>query len=182
MALKATIFKVALQVSDMDRQLYNNFPLTIARHPSETDERMMARLVAFAFHADEALTFTKGLSSSDEPDLWKKHLHGDIQSWIEVGLPSEDRLRKACNRSAEVWVYAYGTDSNMNLWWSKIEDKLARFENLKVLSLPEDVTKQFPDFVNSAMALQCSIDDGALWLSDASNNIQIEPLLLNGSA
>lgn len=173
MALKATIFKATLHISDVDRQLYESFPLIIARHPSETDIRMMVRLVAFAFNASDKLIFTKGLSTDDEPDLWQKNLSGEIESWIELGLPSEDRLRKACNRSHQVWVYAYGTERNMTQWWSKISNKLARFENLRIYFLPEAVTQMLPSFVKSSMNLQCTIQDGELWLSDETNSLQI---------
>src|SRR3954469_10403061 len=108
MALKATIYKAELQLSDIDRGLYGDYALTIARHPSETDERMMIRLLAFALHADEALLFGKGLSADDEPDLWQKDLTGSIAAWIDVGQPDDRRIRRACGRAAQVYVYAYG--------------------------------------------------------------------------
>ena len=179
MALKATIFKVALNVSDMDRHVYESFSLTVARHPSETDERMMTRIVAFALNANNDLGFTKGLSADDEPEIWQKSLSGEIENWIEIGLPGEERLRKACNRSRNVLVYAYGTDRNMTLWWNKIANKLSRFDNLKVLGIAEDVTQVFADFVKPAMSLQCMIEDGELWLSDENNNIQIIPKIIS---
>ncbi len=179
MALKATIFKATINVSDMDRQLYQSYPLTIARHPSETDARMMSRLIAFAFNAADNLTFTKGLSTDDEPELWQKTLSDEIECWIEVGLPSEDRLRKACNSSRNVRVYAYGTERNMILWWGKIADKLSRFDNLQVWSLPEEILGVLPDFVKPSMNLQCMIEDGELWLSDENNNIQVIPKLVS---
>ena len=108
MAIKATIFKTELQVSDMDRGYYRDHTLTLARHPSETDERMMVRLLAFALHADEALLFGRGLSTDDEPDLWQKDLTGAVELWIDVGLPTEKDIRKACGRARQVVVYCYG--------------------------------------------------------------------------
>src|SRR5512147_3279852 len=106
MALKSTIFKAELQISDMDRNYYGSHSLTIARHPSETDERMMVRLLAFALHANEGLAFGRGLSTDDEPDLWQRDLTGAIRLWIDVGLPDEKLLRRACGRADEVVVYA----------------------------------------------------------------------------
>src|SRR5258708_39391271 len=107
MALKATIFKAELHIADMERGYYQDHSLTVARHPSETDERMMVRLLAFALNADATLAFGAGLSTDDEPDLWRKDLTGSIETWIDVGLPDEKRIRKACGRAAEVLVYSY---------------------------------------------------------------------------
>ncbi len=118
MALPSTIFKATLQISDIDRQYYGEHQLTLARHPSETDERMMVRLFAFALHADENLNFTKGLCADDEPDLWQKSLTGEIALWIDVGLPDERRVRKACGRAEKVCLYLYGGRA-ADLWWQK---------------------------------------------------------------
>src|SRR6478609_7781043 len=107
MALNATIIKAELHVADMDRHYYQQHNLTLAQHPSETDERLMVRLLVFALYASEFLTFTKGLSSEDEPDLWQKSLTGDIELWIELGLPSDKRIRKACGRAQQVIIYSY---------------------------------------------------------------------------
>ena len=117
MALKATIFKAGLQIADMGRNYYHDHALTLARHPSETSERMMVRLLAFALNASETLTFGKGLSTDDEPDLWQKDLTGAIDLWIDVGLPDEKSIRKACGRAAQVRIYSYG-GRNAELWWS----------------------------------------------------------------
>ena len=108
MALKSTIFKAELSIADIDRGYYRNHALTVARHPSETDERMMMRLLAFALHADDALEFGRGLSAEHEPDLWRRDLTGTVEQWIEVGLPEEREIRKACGRAREVHVLAYG--------------------------------------------------------------------------
>src|SRR5688572_3604365 len=137
MALKATIFKARLQVSDMDRNHYATHALTLARHPSETDERMMVRLLAFALDADEALEFGRGLSAEDEPDLVRRDLTGVIQLWIEVGLPDERDLRKACGRARAVKVYTYGGRS-ADLWWTQNAAALARLANLTVIDVPEE--------------------------------------------
>ena len=129
MALKATIFKAELQIADMDRNYYHDHALTIARHPSETDERMMVRLLAFALNADEALVFGKGLSTDDEADLWRKDLTGAIELWIDVGQPDERRIRRACGRARRVIVYSYG-GYGAAIWWNQVGGELARTKNL----------------------------------------------------
>ena len=133
MAIKATVFKAALQVADMDRHYYAEHALTQARHPSETDERMMVRLLAFALYADDALTFGKGMSSDEEPDLWHKDLTGAIERWIEVGLPDERAIRKASGRAGQVVVISYGRAAH--IWWNENRDKLQRLNNLTVIKL-----------------------------------------------
>jgi len=139
MALKATIFKADLQISDMDRHYYQNHTLTIARHPSETDERMMIRVLAFALHASEALNFGKGLSDIDEPDLWEKDLTGAIDLWIEVGQPDDKRILKACGRAARVIVYSYSSTSH--IWWGQIGNRVERAKNLSVIHIDADTSQ-----------------------------------------
>jgi len=164
MALTATIFKAELQIADMDRGHYASHSLTVARHPSETDERMMVRLLAFALHADERLAFTKGLSSEDEePDLWQKSLTGEVELWVEVGLPDERHLRKACRRSGAVVVYAYGGRAVAS-WWQKLEPAVREFENLRVFELPFDATQALTSLVARTMHLQCTVQEGQVWL------------------
>ena len=176
MALPSTIFKVTLQISDLDRQYYNEHHLTLARHPSETDERMMVRLLAFALQADENLTFTKGLCADEEPALWQKDLTGEIKLWIDVGLPDERRLRKACNRAEQVFLYLYGGRA-VDLWWQRNANKLQRFENLKVLELSEADCKSLQGLVQRSMQLQCTIQDGEVWLNCADQTLSISPLV-----
>src|SRR5690606_26170650 len=135
MALRATIYKADLHIADTDRHYYGSNALTIARHPSETDERMMVRLLAYALHAEEGLAFTKGLSETDEPDVWLKDLTGAIDLWIEVGHPDERRILKACGRAAEVVVYCYGGHAS-TVWWVGARNKLARAPNPRVVNPP----------------------------------------------
>ncbi|RJF97937.1 YaeQ family protein [Noviherbaspirillum saxi] len=172
MALKSTIFKADLQVSDMDRNYYGTHALTIARHPSETDERMMVRILAYALHAHELLAFGKGLSTDDEPDLWQKDLTGAIDLWIEVGQPDEKRLLKACGRAAEVVVYSYSSASNV--WWSQCAGKLARAKNLRVFNLPADASAALSSLAQRTMQLQCTVQDGQIWFSGGDNTVPIE--------
>ena len=176
MALTATIFKINLQVSDTDRNYYAEHLLTMARHPSETDERMMVRLLAFALHANEHLNFTKGLCVDDEPDLWQKSLSNEIELWIDVGLPDERRVRKACNRAAQVFLYLYG-GRGADIWWQRNADKLQRFDNLCVIEFPEITSKILTNFVQRNMQLQCTVQDGEIWLSGGNLTHSISPLV-----
>jgi uncharacterized protein YaeQ len=171
MALKATIYKADLQIADMDRNYYTTHSLTMARHPSETDERMMIRLLAFAIHADEALTFTKGLFDVDEPDLWQKDLTGAIQLWIEVGQPDEKRLMKACGRSEQVVVYSYSATSH--IWYKQIANKLERAKNLTIINVDADASAQLEKLAQRNMQLQCTIQDGQIWVTDGTDTIEV---------
>jgi uncharacterized protein YaeQ len=180
MALKSTIFKAELQIADMDRGYYGAHALTVARHPSETDERMMVRILAFALHASEALAFGKGLSTDDEPDLWQKDLTGAIEQWIEVGQPDERRIMKACGRAAQVWIYSYGNVSNV--WWSQIAGKLDRARNLHVLQLAPADTAALAQLAQRGMQLQCTIQDGQLWISGEGEMLAIQPVRLKGAS
>lgn len=172
MALNATICKAGLQIADMDRNYYAEHALTVARHPSETDERMMVRLLAFALNANEHVAFGKGLSDTDEPDLWQKDLTGAIAHWIEVGQPADRRLLRACGRADRVTVYAYGNSAE--LWWKPIAEKLARAKNLAVWRVPASASQALGRLASRTMQLQCTVQDGLLWFSDATVTVQIE--------
>ena len=174
MALKATIFKATLSIADLDRNYYQDHSLTIARHPSETDERMMIRLLAYACHASELLSFTKGLSTDSEPDLWQKSLSDDVELWIDLGQPDEKRIRKACGRSTSVWIYSYG-GRTADIWWQQIRNKLTRFENLTVINLPESTTDQLTEMAERTMKLQCMIQDGVISISNDRRHVSVEP-------
>ncbi|MBB5209975.1 YaeQ family protein [Microbulbifer hydrolyticus] len=174
MALKATIFKARLQITDMDRDYYAEHLLTLARHPSETDERMMIRLLAFAHNASEQLEFTRGLSSDEEADLWQHSLSGEIETWIEVGVPAEDRIRKACGRAQRVLVYAYGQRA-APVWWEKMESACDRFENLQVFFLAAADCAQLAALAQRNMDLSVTIQDGHLWLADGDQNVEVLP-------
>ncbi len=176
MALSSTIFKANLQISDMDRHYYEEHQLTLARHPSETDERMMVRLLAFALHAHEHLSFTKGLCDDEEPALWQKSLSDEIELWIDVGQPDERRLRKACNRSAQVCLYLYG-GRNADLWWQRNANSLKRYKNLTVIEIPEVTSNELAGLVQRSMQLQCTIQDGEVWLNCGDQTVGVLPLV-----
>jgi uncharacterized protein YaeQ len=177
MALKATIFKAELQVSDMDRGHFATHALTLARHPSETDERMMVRLLAFALNADERLEFGRGLSAEDEADLTKTDLTGAIDAWIDVGLPDERRLRKAAGRARRVTVYTYGGRA-AQLWWDANTAALARLDNLCVVDLSPESTRALADRAGRNMTVSCTIQDGHVWLAEGGDTIEITPRVL----
>jgi uncharacterized protein YaeQ len=164
MAIKATIFRVELQVSDLDRGHFATHALTIARHPSETDERMMVRVLAFALNADERLEFGRGLSSEGEADLVKKDLTGAIDLWIDVGLPDEREIRKASGRAREVKVYLYG-GRGADLWWNQNRAALDRLENTSVIDVPQEVSVAMKAMAAKSMRVDCTIQDGEIWLA-----------------
>lgn len=173
MALKATVYKADLQVADMDRHYYGQHVLTIARHPSETDERMMVRLLTFALHAGEGLEFGKGLSSDDEPDLWQKDLTGRIEQWIELGQPDERVIRRACGRSDRVYVYTYSGHS-ADIWWSQNGRRLTGLSNLAVIDLPASTASALAALAQRTMQLSCTVQDGQVWLADQQTSIPVE--------
>lgn len=179
MALKATIFKADLSVADMDRNYYADHALTLARHPSETDERMMVRLLAYALFAHERLAFGKGLCVDDEPDLWRKDLTGAIEQWIDVGLPDEKWVRKACNRAGSVVLLSYG-GRQAEVWWGQNRDKLARLENLTVLDLAAEASQELAALASRTMRLLCNIQDGQVWVTDGMRTVHTEPVALLG--
>ena len=180
MALKATIFKAQVRIADMERGYYAEHALTLARHPSETDERMMLRITAFVLNAHEALEFGKGLSDEDEPCLWQKNLTGTIERWIEVGLPDVKRLRKACGRSRHVCVYAYGRGAG--IWWRQSGEDLARHDNLAVWMIGVEATQALAALTERNMNLQFTVQDGVIFATDEKRSVQIEPQLLKRGA
>ncbi|MGJ7915299.1 YaeQ family protein [Massilia sp. LXY-6] len=172
MALKATIYKAELSIADMDRNYYQEHALTIARHPSETDERVMIRLLAFALHADEALAFGKDLFDVEEPALWLKDLTGAIDTWIEVGQPDERRLMKASGRAEHVVVYSYSAVSN--IWFKQIAKQIDRARNITVVNIPAETSSALERMAKRNMQLQCTIQDGQVWLTDGADTVQVE--------
>jgi uncharacterized protein YaeQ len=172
MALKATIFKAELQVSDLERHYYQSHSLTIARHPSETDLRMMVRILLFALHADNRLSFTRGISTDDEPDLWAKDLSDQIEQWIELGKPDEKRIRKACGRAKQVFVYVYEKNDS-SLWWEQNREALARFDNLNIIQLTGTGVKELVLLAARNMQLNCTIQGDDIWLGNEFDTIYI---------
>ena len=172
MAIKSVIYKATLQIADMDRHYYADHALDIACHPSETLQRMMVRIVVFALNAHEQLEFGKGISDTDEPDLWQKDLTGAIDKWIEVGQPDDRRIMKACGRSSEVAVYAYG--SSADIWWKQIAGKLTRARNLTVSKIAPDTADALERLCERTMQLQVTLQDGEIWVRNASDAVEVK--------
>lgn len=181
MALKATVFKAHLQIADMDRGYYQDHSLTIAQHPSETDQRMMVRILAFALNASSTLNFSKGLSNDGEAELWAKNLNGDIDLWVEFGQSDEKWLRKACSRARKVKLFAYGGRA-VPVWWKQNQGQLERYRNLQIWEIPETMVDAMAQLVDRTMQLQCNISEGQLWLSNANHSVLVEPVLLQNFA
>jgi len=183
MALKATIFKADVQLADIDHGCYTDLQLTLARHPSETDERMMVRLAALALNAhqvqdlcggDARIGFGAGLSSPDEPDVLLQDFTGRTRLWIEVGQPEDKPLAKACSKADEVIVYAFG--SAAEVWWRGIEGKLARLDKLQVWRIPAADAQALATLAERSMQLQATLQEGVLTLSSTRGSVSVEPL------
>jgi uncharacterized protein YaeQ len=181
MAQNATIYKVDLSVSDMDRHYYATHKLTVARHPSETEERLMVRIVAFALNAHENLEMTKGLSADDEPDIWQKSLSGEMELCVVLGLPSEKVVRQSCGKSHHVIVYTYG-GRTAAIWWEKMKGAVARFDNLRVISFSEKATGELSRLASRAMKLQINVQDGEVMVSVGDRIAYVTPMDLKGAA
>lgn len=175
--MSTTIYKADLHVADMDRQYYQQHQLTLAQHPSETAERLMLRLWVFARHASESLTFTKGLSSDEEPDLWQKSLTGEIETWIDLGLPSDKRIRKACGRAKRVFIYTYGRGSAES-WWKSMQSAVMRFDNLTILHIPADITKALGAQAQRQLEVSVNIQDGEVSWHCLGDSVVLTPEVL----
>ena len=175
MSPKATVHKCELSISDMDRHYYATHALTIAQHPSETADRAMVRLATFALFADERLEFGRGLSSTDEPDLWRKSLTGEIDQWIDLGQPDEARIRRACGRSREVVVVGY-SGRGFGIWWEKNAAALARCANLTVVELAAGVAESLGPMLARNMKVQALVQDGEVQWSDESTTVAFAPI------
>jgi len=166
MAISSTINKVSLNIANMDAHYYHDHELTMAQHPSETDFRFMIRLIAFMLNADEMLTFTKGMNSDDEPELWQKSLTDDIELWVDFGQLDEKRIRKACGRAKQVIIYTYH-EGKAKVWWQQQKEKCQRFSNLSVIHINAEGIEALH---KRSMQLQCNIQDGVIYLSDDNDS------------
>ncbi len=175
MALNSTIYKADLNIANMDTHYYASHVLTLARHPSETEERLMVRLMAFMLFATESLTFGKGLSDEDAPDLWQKDLTDAIELWIEVGLPSERDIKKACGKSNQVAVVLYG-GRVADMWWTQNSKALLKLKNLCVINLAE--TEALASICTRNMQISCNIQDEQFFISSDAGNIENTPVFL----
>lgn len=185
MAIKATVYKAHVQIADMDRGLYADHALTLARQPSETDERMMMRVLAFALQVpaddhDGALTLARGMADAEEPDLWQRSLAGVLRHWVEVGQPEERRITRACGRAERVTLYLYSSASS--IWWAGLAGKLARLSNLQVWQLPAAQSQALAGLAERSMQLQVTVQEGSVWVGNGqADSVELQPLLLHGT-
>ncbi len=180
MALGATIHKATLTVSDLDRGYFATHPLVVARHPSETDERMMMRLLAFAMFASESLAVGRGLSEAEEPALVDRDLTGTMGLHVEVGLPDERAILKASGRAERVAVLAYGR--SVDLWWKGVGPGVARARNLTVIHIDTDASRALATMAGRAMNLQATLQEGLIWFSDSDETVEVRPVILQSPA
>jgi len=178
MAIKSTIFKAETQITNLDSHYYADHQLTIAQHPSENDERMMVRLFAFILYASESLQLCKGISTEDEPDLWQKSLSDEIELWIDLGQPDEKRIRKACGRSKRVVIVNY-QENSANVWREQNRSTLARFDNLELISIPDESVTALGKMAERTMRLQCTIQDGTAFITNGEKSVEITPTPIN---
>jgi uncharacterized protein YaeQ len=176
-AINSTIFKANLQIADMERHYYHEHALTIAQHPSETDERMMISLMAFGLHAHEYLEFGQGMTNEDEADLWQKDLRSVIEMWIDVGIPDEKLIRKACGRANQVVVYCYG-GRVVDTWFTQNRAGFERLKNLTVINLPIETTSAIAKMAQRKMQLNVTIQDDQVWLGNGDEIVMIELVTL----
>ncbi|MEJ5895438.1 YaeQ family protein [Aquabacterium sp. G14] len=184
MAIKATIYKAQLNLADMDRNVYVDTNITIARHPSEADERMMIRVLALALGwpadtSEGTIELAKDMWEPDEPALWQKNYSDEILHWVEVGQPDDKRLMKAAGRARKVSLYAF--QSSTNVWWSNIATKLTRAQNLTVWQIPSEQSQALAQLAQRSMQLQITVQDGTLWVNDGTHDsVEITPIKLMG--
>jgi len=175
-ALKPTIYKAQVALADSDRNCFEDLSLTLAQHPSETIERLTARLLAFCINSARNLEFTRGISTADEPDIWQQSDSGEIEHWIEMGQPEEPRLRKACGRAKQVSVYAFGKSAST--WWKLNGDAIAALPRTNVWQLPWDDIVATSQMIDRATTLSVSIVGGTLYIDSAGQTATLEPLQL----
>lgn len=179
MAPNSKIYKAELQVTDMDRQYYASHNLTLAQYPSETAERLMVRLIAFALHADERLEFGRGLSDTDDADLWQRDYTGDVVRWIDLGQPDESRIRKACARARSVVIVNYSGHA-ADIWWGKVASSLSRLKSLTVLDLAPTDVEAATALLERSMRLTAMIQAGELQLMSTDLNVAMTPRIRVG--
>lgn len=180
MALPATIFRATIELADIDRGLYEKLETTVARHPSETNERLVARLFAYALYYNEDLSFTKGIAAADEPDLWTKEPDGRVREWIEVGLPDFERLRKVSRHAEAVILVASGSASALWRWQEQMLPKLAVIDNLTILALEPAFVAQIVALLQRAIHWSLTITEGAIYLTIGDATLEANLLILQG--
>jgi uncharacterized protein YaeQ len=170
MALPATIYKATITLSDIDRGRYETLSATVAQHPSETEERLVARLLAYTLFSEEDLTFTKGLCAGDEPELWVKGGDGRVRLWVEVGLPDSDRIVKASRHCARVALLACGRA--FPTWEQQHLPRLARLANLTVLGIDQSFLAAVVQRLQRAVTWSITITEGVCYLTSGDETLE----------
>ena len=176
MALKPTIYKAQVELADSDRNCFDSLSLTLAQHPSETVERMAARLLAYCLNASRGLEFTRGLSTNDEPDIWCHSDSGELNVWIEIGQPEEPRLRKACGRARAVKVYAFGKSADT--WWHLNGEAIRALPRLEVWQLGWNDVQALAELMERTMQLTVSVVGGVVYVDNGNGSVSLVPTLL----
>lgn len=179
MALPATVYKACVQLSDVDRGVYETLSATVAQHPSETEERLVARLLAYALFYEEGMAFTRGLCATDEPDLWVKGGDGRVRYWVEVGLPEPDRLRKASRHAERVALLACGRA--LAGWEQQHLAKLEGIANLTVVSVDQAFIAGVTALLERAIAWSVTVTEGTCYLTVASRTLESHLRVTGGS-
>lgn len=174
--MRATIYKVDLQISDMNRHYYEQHSLTLAQHLDESDTFLMTRIIAFALFADEKLTFTKGFYELSEPALWQKNYSDDIELWIDLGTPDEKRIKKASSLADKVVILSCSDKTDK--WWSQMEKRLTYSKNITVLSIPPSIIDAITEHLDRTMQIQVTIEGSHVWVSINEHMIELEPVFL----
>jgi len=170
MALKPTIFKFSISLSDLNRDHYETLNLTVAQHPSETIERMMVRVLAYCINANEQLEFTKGVSAVDEPDLWQHTLDGQLSSWIDVGEPAADRIKKATRLTQDVKVYSFNSKSPV--WWKQSSAEFNKL-NASLFQLPWEAVQSLAALIQRTMSFSVTITDNSAYVATELGECEI---------
>jgi len=170
MALKPTIFKFGIALSDIDENRYLDLNLTVAQHPSETVERMMVRLLVYCLNVEEGLEFTRGLSDTNEPDLWQRSLDDRILKWIEVGEPATDRLVKASRIAEHVQVYTFNSKSDV--WWRQHGSEIEG-ASVKVFQFEWDEICQLAKLVQRTLQLSVTISGLSAFIAAESGSVEV---------
>ncbi|MGJ8662101.1 MAG: YaeQ family protein [Marinicella sp.] len=171
MALKPTIYKLKISISDFNRDYYDTLQLTVALHPSENVERMMARIVAYCLNAQEYLTLTKGLSVVEEPDIWVKSLDDQIKLWIDMGEPAPDRVKKSSRLAAKVKVYSFNSKSDT--WWEQTKNKVQPFSNVQFYQLDWLQIQALASLVERTMDWSLTISGDTVYITAADQACEL---------
>lgn len=177
MALKPTIFKMNINVSNLDQDVYETIPLTIAQHPSETTERMVTRILAFVLNNQEFLSFTKGLSEADDPDIWAKNYSDEFLLWVDVGEPGFERIKKACRQAKSVKIYTFNTKSNV--WWKQSLKDFSKI-NAQVYQFDFEQIQSFASLIERTMDFSITLTDNVFYIAADKGSCEVNLTTLKG--